>query len=213
MDILKQLSSQKGDRTEKSNRSVVDKCLKKHDLLNEISFGLSNDADTKLQADCAEVFAMVSEVNPDLVVPFAKNLLPLLSSKDTKARWETVHALAFISEKIPKIISSILPNLEKLIQTDKSTIVRDHAIDTVSNYSKTGKAASEESFKVLKVALKEWKDKHAKQVFKGFYHIMILQPSYKKEILALVSPYADSSKGVVRKEAEKILKKAENEFA
>ena len=206
MEILHQLSSQKGDKTEASNRIVAEKCITETELLEEIASGFSS-TDKKLQSDCIEVFTMVAGNHPDLIVPWAEQILPLLTSKETKTRWEAAHTLSFIAHKIPAIIFSILAELQEIIEKDKSTIVRDYTLDTIANYAKTGKEASEKAFGILKTALEVWDEKHAKQVFIGFNHILDHQPSYGKEIDTLIRPFLDAKKKVVAKEAGKLIKR------
>ena len=206
MEILNQLSSQKGDKTEASNTIVAEKCLANPRMLAEIAIGLE-DKDKKLQSDCMEVFTFVAEKKPELVVPYTDNILPLLYSKETKTRWEVVHTLSYIAEKIPDTIFSILPVLQSLIEKDKSTIVRDYAIDTVANYAKTSTETSENSYELLKYVLELWGEKHAKQVFKGFNHVLDNCPDCKAEIHGLVQPYLSANKKVVATEAKKISNK------
>ena len=210
MEILNQLSSKQGDKTEKSNRIVAEKCIENTDLLKDIATGFLS-ADKKLQADCIEVFTMVSENHPDLIVPLADKILPLLNNKETKTRWEAVHTLSFIAVKIPEIIFSILPDLQELIEKDKSAIVRDYTIDTIANFARFDKNSSEKAFGILKMALDLWDEKHAKQVFKGLSNILDNQPSYKTEISKIVKPYLDAKKNVVIKEAKKIIKRIEKQ--
>ena len=205
MEILNQLSSQKGDRTEDSNKIVAEKCITCPRLLAEIAIGLEV-SDNKLQSDCIEVFTIVSETKPELVVPYAENIVTLLYSKETKSRWEAVHTLSHIAEKIPDIILSVLPVLRSLIANDKSTIVRDYAMDTVANYAKVSADTAEKSFEILKFGLELWGEKHAKQVFKGFNFVLDYCADYKAEILLLVNPYISASKKIVAVEAKKIMK-------
>ncbi len=98
MEILNQLSSRKGDRTEDSNRIVAQQCMDNPRLLGDIAVGMEEN-DKKLQADCAEVFTMVAEKRPELVIPHAASIIPLLSAKETKTRWEAAHTLSFIADK------------------------------------------------------------------------------------------------------------------
>jgi hypothetical protein len=206
MEILSQLSSQKGDKTEISNKLVAEKCIANPKTLAEITIGLE-DKDKKLQSDCIEVFTLVAEVKPEFVVPYAENILPLLYSKETKTRWEAVHTLSFIAEKIPDIIFSVLPALQSLVEKDKSTIVRDYAMDTVANYAKLSAETSEKSYQLLKFALELWGEKHAKQVFKGFNNVLDNCFDYKAEINLLVQPYLTANKKIVAAEAKKIVKR------
>ncbi len=206
MEILNQLSSKQGDKTEKSNKRVAEQCIQDPTLLHDITSGFS-DKDKKLQSDCIEVFTMISESHPDLVLPYANNIVPLLKSRETKTRWEAVHTFAFIADKIPEIIRSILPDLEDLIEKDKSTIVRDYTLDTISNFSRTGKASADSSFPILKKALNIWEEKHAKQVFKGFTNILENLPDFKAEIQKITRPYLNAKKKVVVTEAKKLMKR------
>ena len=208
MEILNQLSSPKGDKTEISNRLVAEKCIASPRLLAEIAVGLE-ESDKKLQSDSIEVFTFVSEVKPEIVVPYAENILPLLYSKETKTRWEAVHTLSLIADKIPDIIVSVLPLLQSLAEKDKSTIVRDYAIDTVANYAKISAETSEKSYEILKFALELWGEKHAKQVFKGFNNVLSNCSDYNAEINRLVKPYLTANKKIAATEAKKIVKRIE----
>jgi hypothetical protein len=206
MEILNQLSSQKSDKTEDSNRIVAEKCIANPRMLAEIAIGLE-DKDKKLQSDCIEVFTLVSEKKPELIVPYSENIIPLLHSKETKTRWEAIHTLSFIAEKIPDIIFSVLPTLQSLIEKDKSTIVRDYTMDTIANFAKTNVETSRKSYELLKYALELWGEKHAKQVFKGFNNVLDNVSDYKAEINFLVQPYLSANKKVVASEAKKIIKR------
>jgi len=143
------------------------------------------------------------------MIPYSENILPLLYSKETKTRWEAVHTLSFIAEKIPDIICSVLPTLQSLVEKDKSTIVRDYAMDTVANYAKLSVETSEKSYELLKYALELWGEKHAKQVFKGFNYVLDNCSDYGAEINLLAQPYLTANKKIVATEAWKIVKRIE----
>ncbi len=210
MEIINLLSSKQGDKTEKSNRIVSEMCIAKPCLLEDIASGFLS-SDKKLQSDCIEVFTMVSEKRGELILPFADKIIPLLTSKETKTRWEAVHTLSFIAGEIPEIIFSILPELQKLVENDKSTIVRDYTVDTIANYAKSDKESSDKAFAILKTALDLWDEKHAKQVFKGFGNILANQPLYKTEIDKLVRPFLEAKKKVVANEAKSLIKQIEKQ--
>ena len=209
MEILKQLSSQQGDKTEASNKNVAEQCIANPLLLDEIADGLLRK-EKKLQSDSIEVFTLVSEKHPELIIKYADKILSLLLSKETKTRWEAVHTLSHIADKIPDAITSVLPGLKELISTDKSTIVRDHALYTISNYAKTSVENAERSYGILKSALDLWGEKHAKQVIGGLGNIVDNIPMYKSEIHKIVFPYLSSNKKVVVAEAKKVIKQIEN---
>ena len=62
MEILNQLSSRKGDKTENSNKIVAEKCIANPRLLAEIAGGfVETQCVASLPSDCIEVFTLVSE--------------------------------------------------------------------------------------------------------------------------------------------------------
>lgn len=207
MSITQQLSSQVGDRTEASNKVVAEQCLKAPALLAEIHAGLvSKDAD--LQGDCAEAMTLVAEKRPELVVPYADDLLALLVHKKTRVRWEAMHALSLIAEYVPASIESNLPMLIEIIQKDASTIVRDHAVDAVGHYANVGPEAAGKAYPILRQALSVRDGKHAKQALHGLEKVAQHLPEKRAEILALAEEYLDHKKGVVRKAAQTLLKRS-----
>ena len=213
MEILNQLSSRKGDKTENSNKIVAEQCISNPRLLADIAAGcVETQGIASLQSDCMEVFTLVAEKKPEFAVPYADNIVSLLSSKAAKTRWEAVHTLSFIAEKISDDIFSILPMLQSLIENDRSTIVRDYAIDTVANYAKVSVESSKESCELLKYALECWSEKHARQVFRGFNYVLDKCDDCKTEINSLVQPYLSANKKNVAAEAKKLLKRTERQL-
>jgi len=205
MNILDKLSSRAGDRTEAANRAVVAECIADPPLLEDIAEGLKN-SDAALVGDCAEVLTHVASVYPDRVAPYADKLVPLLSHKTTRVRWEAMHALALIAVCVPQTIASLLPQLEDMIAADKSTIVRDHAVDTVGNYAGTSEQAATEAFPILVAALTLWDGKHAARALNGLSNVALKARGLEGELLSLTQDYVDHYKGVVKKAARRLVK-------
>ncbi len=207
MEIINQLSSQIGDKSEASNKIVAQKCIQTPKLLDDIVIGF-NSKDKKLVGDCIEVFTMVSDTNPELIISYSAKIIDLLKSKETRIRWEATHSLANISRKIPDTILSILPLFQELIQNDKSIIVRDYSIDAIANLADVNEIYSEKAFELLKYSLELWGERHGKQVFQGFYNVLKFHPNYKNEIETLAEPFINAKKGTVAKAAKKVIKRA-----
>lgn len=205
MNILSHLSSQSGDKTENSNKDIAAKCLKNPALLKEIAAGLLSK-NGKLVADCAEVITLVAEENAKLASTYIEDLIPLLKHKESKARWEATHAFSLLVHLNPVVIESILPDLEQIMEKDKSTIARDYATETISRYAGIDTDAAKKAMPYLKKILVQWEDKHASRVLEGMYKAYLVMPSLKKEVLRMALDYTDSPKGVVKKAANKIIK-------
>lgn len=205
MSIITKLSSQIGEKTEEGNRNVAKECLQNPILLNEIGAGLTGK-NAALIGDCAEVFTKVAEENPTLVVPYAELLQGLLEHKTTRVRWEAMHAMALMATNIPNQISTLLTQLKEIIHSDKSTIVRDYAIDTVCNYVNVGKPEADEVFPLLKEALHLWEGKHRARVLNGLLNVSNQSPEHILEIRGIAEEYLEDNRGVVKKAAKALIK-------
>jgi len=205
MTILTQLSSQRRDRTEASNRKVVLQCLDDPDLLSEIAAGLDSDS-TALVGDCAEVCTQVAEVQPERIVPYAPALIELLPHTNTRVRWEAVHALACLTPLIPELIEPVIPRIAEMVARDPSVIVRDHAVDILSQFAGTGAQAARVVYPYLTAALTQWDGKHAAHALPGLVHTARACSGLKDEIRTSIQPLLDSPKGVIRQAARASIK-------
>ncbi len=205
MSILSQLSSQTGDRSEYSNRKVVLQCLDDPDLLSEIAEGLQSK-NAALLGDCAEVFTMVAEQQSEWVLPYAQALPGLLRHKNTRVRWEAMHALALLAPSAPALIDPLLTELGESIQDDRSVIVRDYAVDALANYAASSTSAAEKAYPLLKKALTTWEGKQAAHALKGLVNVVTVLPLLADDALPIAEEYAQSDRSVVRKAAKSLLK-------
>ncbi len=207
MSILAQLASRTGQRPEIANRKVAAKCIIQPALLNEVAKGF-NTKDASLAGDCAEVMTQVAEEQPDLVAPYAKELFALLDHKSTRVRWEAMHALALSADRVPQLMRKNLARLGEIVRADSSIIVRDYAVDAVGQYAKSGRAAAEAAYPLLKKSLKVWDGRHAGHALRGLTNAGLSAPRLRKEILACGEAYLDHDKGVIRKAAKDLVRAA-----
>jgi hypothetical protein len=119
MNILSELSSQIGDRTEAANKRVAAQVLREPNLLEQIASGLMSD-ERKLAGDCAEVMTNVAAERPELILPYSNSLIAQIDNEDSRVRWESMHILAEIASKTPQNISTIIQKLVERIAIDKS---------------------------------------------------------------------------------------------
>lgn len=205
MQILHQLSSQIGSKNQAANEAAAVQCLAEPALLDEIAEGLrSNQAN--LIGDCAEVMTMVAARRPDLVAPYVDLLAALLSHRTTRVRWEAMHAIALAAELVPDEVVRRLPQLEQMLRTDKSIIVRDYAVEALGNAAKAGAETAEQVYPLLKEAVYLWESRHVGRVLTGLCHVMASAPALAAEIAPFGQEFADHSKGTVRKAAKALSK-------
>ena len=204
MELLEQLSSQTGERT--GNTLVASKCIEDNHLLKKIADGLSN-SDNKIIIDCTEVMTEVAKIQPQLIVQYVSLLPEILDNKNNRARWESMHSLALIAEFIPKIINSNFDRICGFIENDKSVIVRDYALDALSNYGSIGKITSKEVYPILIRSMSLWDKRHSKKILIGLTLIEEHLPEKKSEILAIAEQYISSEKASIKQAAKRLQKK------
>lgn len=206
MSIIAKLSSQTGDKTEAANRRVVDECLTKPALLNEIAEQIKSGTDPALLGDCLEVTTKVAEVQPELVADYSQLIVKLIAHKNTRVRWEAWHALSLVAHLRPNVIQSIIDQLPPITHTDKSTIVRDYAIETLCNYASVGKVKADEAYPILLSLLDYWDDKHAARVLRGLANAASNSPGHKEEVAGLAAKWSNSPRASIQKSAKQVLK-------
>ncbi len=204
MDILAQLSSQTGDRSEGANRKVVAQCLENQDLINEIVQGL-HCKDAALVGDCAEVLTLVAATHPQWVAPYAGALVESLAHRVTRIRWEAMHALALVAEFAPETIVGQLQTLAAIIRMDSSIIVRDYAVDVIGNFASIGAPPAEQAYPLLMEALTVWEGRHAGHALSGLVNVAKNLPSRQAELGVIARKYMQDRRGVIRKAAKALL--------
>lgn len=205
MQIIQFLSSQTGDNTSHSNIQAAQHCLDHPDLLAQIAAGLDS-LEGHLAADCAEVMTLVALEKPELVAPYAQQLAGHISHRNTMARWETVHALACIAPLAPDVIRLLLPKLQRMIQLDKSVIVRDYSVDAVGCYASAGDPCAQEAYPILLAALAAWNGKHAQHALRGLQNVAGRLPDLREEIRVHAEHCLEVGRPVTQKAARSLLK-------
>lgn len=205
MSILSQLSSQLGTRNQAANEAVAAQALASPELLDEIAEGLrSTQAD--LLGDAAEVMTMVAQRQPALIVAYVEPLIALLGHKATRVRWEAMHALALVADRVPARIIALRPQLEAILRSDTSIIVRDYAIDALGNAAKADAATAQQLFPLLKEAAYLWESRHVGHALAGLAHAVTSEPALAPEAAPIAQGFADHPKGTVRKTAKALAK-------
>ena len=198
-------SSKEGDKTSVTNKKTAVACVKNPLLLKEIAKEL-NSKDKYLIADASEIFTEAGMQNPELVIPYVNDLIPLLKSKHTRSRWEAMHAIALCAHLVPDSINKIFPEIKNIIHNDESVIVRDHATNALALFASTSKKNAEKAVPYLLDMLDKWKDKHAHQVFRGLMNAYKFLPGLKPDLIRILKSYSESERAVVKKEAVKSLR-------
>ncbi len=203
VNITEQLSSQSGDTTQASNVKVAEECAKKPSHLDDIVKALKSK-DSKLAGDAAEVLTMVAQKAPELITKYSKELFEQIDHKTTRVRWEIMHSISLIADRVPREIDKIYHKLEEIMKSDKSVIVRDYATDAIGKYAAAGKKEAQKAYETLKENLKTWEERHATRVMEGLMVVYKSWPDSKEELKQIATKYTESSKATIKKTAAKL---------
>lgn len=208
MSLLNRLSSLSGDRTEQSNREVAALCVDNPALLEEIAAGLVS-GDAALAGDCAEVLTMTGERLPEAIVPYADRLATLLGHGTPRVRWEAMHALAWVAPYKSGLIVKLLPELDRILREDRSTIVRDYAIECLGRAVDGNEQTAAAVWPVLRQAIGGWGGKHLARLLTAMTAVAAASPELAVELLPYGHEHADHPRSSVRKEARRLVKTIE----
>ena len=206
--ILSKLSLQMGDSTQQSNENAALMCKESPGLLEQIAEGLGHK-DLRLAGDCAEVMTKVAETHPRFVTPYAEQLLSAINHKNTRVRWESMHAVAFLSPLIPGRIIAALDIIQERMFTDSSTLVRDYSIQCLGNAASCGEEEARKILPILKKGLMELGDKYLSKLLSAMIGIAKVSPELAVEVLMYGYDYANHPISSVQKAAKKLVKAAQ----
>jgi hypothetical protein len=148
----------------------------------------------------------VAVTNPELFAKYFNELHPLIKHKNSRVKWEAMHAISLIAHLVPDHIFSILVELDDILHKEQGVIVRDYATQAICNYAQTGKEAAGIAYPVLKEILHFWGERHASRVIETLSKIYLLMPGIKNELSVVVSEYENSSRGIIKKAVAKLKK-------
>ena len=80
-----------------------------------------------IQGDCIKVLYEIGQINPDLIAPFAKEFIALLSSSNNRLQWGGMTALHRITPQNLELVFKALPQLTAI--ADAGTVItNDHFV-------------------------------------------------------------------------------------
>jgi hypothetical protein len=205
MSIIFQLSSQLKERGEQGNRKVVELILQNPELFEDIINQLITK-NAALLGDCVEVCTMLAEKEPDFVAPYAENIIPMTYHKNTRVRWEAMHAIALLAPKVPEVIFKNWKHFAQLFLDDKSVIVRDYVVTCAGNLASRGATYTRILFPFLLEALSAHKTHHAKLAMEGMIKAIPYLTDHLDELDDVAEFYSQHPKPSINKSARNLKK-------
>ncbi len=204
MDLFETLRGKWGDGTRPKDLYDQVVSVEPEKYVEQLLTGLKSK-EKRVQSGSAQLFALISEDNPELVAPYIDTFIGDLDAKAPVLRWEatcTLGNLAVVDEekKIPAVLDRMYPHLEH-----KSIVLANH---TVQALTKIGKHNPDKAEEILDQLIE--KAGLFKKTTVGF--IIEALTRYEKyeelhpKIKAFIEPYLESEMKVVAKKAKRTLK-------
>jgi hypothetical protein len=126
MSVISKLACSLGRRDEVPNVELGKQIAAKNDKVSVKELITNLDHKKKdVSNDCIKVLYEAGNLNPALLVPYTKEFLSLLDSKNNRMQWGAMTALSSIAAEDPKSLYKVLPKI--LDAANKgSVITKDH---------------------------------------------------------------------------------------
>lgn len=203
MDLLSLLYSTSGDK--QGNYKVAEMCTQEPMYIMQIVAGMQ-EKDPKIVGDCAEVLTEIAKTAPEIVTPHALSIPPLFKHRNGRARWESLHCLGLIADRVPGLVVSLLPDLLEIIRNSDSVIMRDYAIDAVAGLASVSPDTAGLALPVLREGLTVWEGRHAGHALAGIRNAEENLPELADELRTTAEGLKTHSNSSVQKLARQILK-------
>lgn len=148
MSVISKLTSSLNRRDEAPNVELAIAIAEKGDkgAVKELIDNLQN-AGKDIQHDCIKVIYETGERKPELISPYAKEIIRQLDSKSNRMQWGAMTAVSFIVSENPQLVYAALPKIIDI--ADKgSVITKDYAVNILIKLTAV-KKYSKEAFNLL----------------------------------------------------------------
>ncbi len=144
MSALQSIAYYQNRRDEVPNQELAKDLATKKDRkgLQEIAENLWNK-NTQIQSDCVKVLYEIGYLRPELVAPYAEDLLKLLRSRNNRLVWGAMIALATVADLKADVIYPHVAEIEQVMDRG-SVITKDNGVKVLAlvaaqkaSYSKT----------------------------------------------------------------------------
>jgi len=208
MTIIDKLSSSLNRRDEVPNVELAKSIAIAKDKNGiKMLIGHLQDKNKDIQSDCIKVIYEIASLNPELIAPYAKELVALLDTKNNRLQWGAMTALNAITTQAPEVIYSALA---KIIATaDKgSVITNDHCVSILIKLCALTKYEAA-AFSLLNERLLKSPTNQLPMYAENSWPV-INSKTKATFIKTLLSRVGEIEKDTKRKRVEKVLKKLQS---
>jgi hypothetical protein len=186
-----------------AKHQVIDLCLAQPARLHAVA-ELLRSQDSAWVPLSVEVLAQVAAEQPAWVVPFAPQLVPLLSARKTLVRATAQQALLILARSDSKALELNLKQLHKIVRNDTSVVMRNGAVYMAGQYGRLDADAAQRVWPILKEALLDHHGIHATTALKALAEIAA-SLELRIQVVRYSQLYRNDSRAIVREAARLLL--------
>jgi hypothetical protein len=205
MSVIDKLAWATGNRDEEANIELAKQIAKKNDkdAVAELVANLTAKK-AAIRSDCIKALYELGELKPELIAPYEKDFLKLLTSKENRLQWGAMTALSCICKVSPKTIYKSLSVI--MDAANKGTVItNDRAVRILITLTAQKEYAAN-TFTLLIDKLKSCPDNQLPMYAEQSMGI-INDKNRAPYIKVLQSRLDDIEKESKRKRVEKVIKK------
>jgi hypothetical protein len=205
MSVIDKLAWATGNRDEVANIGLAKQIAKKNDkgAVAELVENLTAK-NAAIRSDCIKALYELGELKPELIAPYEKDFLKLLTGKDNRLQWGAMTALSCICKVSPKTIYKSLTAI--MDAADHGTVITNDRVVRILITLTAEKQFADNTFTLLIDKLKSCPDNqlpmYAEQAME------IINDKNKAPFIKVLQSRLDGiEKESKRKRVEKVIKK------
>lgn len=145
-----------------------------------------------------------ARVQPDLFVPYAKEIAGLMDSASDQLRKGSIETLAVLSRVAPGAMAFLLPKLHMMLAAKPEDLAGEHAIEILSNYAKTSRQAAERVLPIIASTIDKYGTKNVVKALGVLQELGREVPKLAMEIVKIGDRFQKSVIETVRKAAQNL---------
>jgi hypothetical protein len=207
MSVLNKLACSLGRRDEVPNQELARELAEADNAegVRELAENLWNK-DRNIQNDCIKALYEVGYLKPELIAPYAGDLLKLLCRRNNRLVWGVMLALSTIADISADALYPHYPNIIKTMESG-SVITVDAGVEALAKIASTSDERRRTIFPYLLKHLQTCRPKSVPQHAEKA--VLAVSAENKKEFVAVLEKRMEALQGAQVRRVKKVIKQAQ----
>lgn len=174
-----------------------------------VVYDLENIKSKSVRAGAAKILEKIAETKPEVLLPFAEDLLPALRAQEPQTRWMVIRLLGFLASQSPDVAERAFSYADSFLVEKAGVCLSGSASEFLGYYGAMGGDNARKAFTALVDYLPQALPNEVDWILEAFLRMGTeLSVKEKEKILHLI----EQIKGPLKKATEKRLVKIKKRF-